>query len=325
MSKILSIPINIRTQLQNTLSQWKSNNLIQNWGINMTSQIIKSGHAPLRTSTCNLTIAYSHSISPYQLSTVSNIYSTKKEAEKHAVYLCFQKLKQDSQKSKFNVEDSLYCPDCHEYVPEDELFVSSSLTTEYNSSSGNNISNKTRQPSILTSSTLNSDNKTTSRKRVSSFKKSLSKHSIVAPVITFPLFPVQQPNNNYNDNIYILVDLENKPNTRNIEMFAKYNNVKIIKFVGKQHSNRKYGNIIIDSMHRDAVDHAISVYIGGILSSISGDKTIIIYTGDRFGSTVQDFCKNDVLHMAHDIDIIEYIDTKYENEHKDEYLILKKK
>jgi len=131
-----------------------------------------------------------------------------------------------------------------------------------------------------------------------------------------PLFPIKKSNEDYEHNIYILIDIENKPNTKLIDKYCgKYSNINIIKFVGKQHSNRKLGNIIVDSMYRDAADHAISFYIGGIVASVSGNITIIIYTGDRFASAVKEFCKFPgikVEHMAHSEDIIQYLSNNFQ-------------
>jgi hypothetical protein len=131
----------------------------------------------------------------------------------------------------------------------------------------------------------------------------------------YPLLPVITPNPDFNFALYILMDIENKPNTNPIDCLAsKYANVLPLKFVGINHPNRKKGNIIVKSSYKDAADHAISLYIGGIIQSVNIPTDIIIYTGDRFASALQEFCNYDninVYHMAHSEDVIEHM-----NQHK---------
>lgn len=129
--------------------------------------------------------------------------------------------------------------------------------------------------------------------------------------VIYPLLPVITPSPNFVFALYILMDIENKPNTKAIESLSnKYANVLPLKFVGVNHPNRKKGNIIVKSSYKDAADHAISLYIGGIIQSVNIPTDIIIYTGDRFASALQEFCNYDninVYHMAHSEDVIEHI------------------
>ena len=129
----------------------------------------------------------------------------------------------------------------------------------------------------------------------------------------YPLIPVVLPDNSHQFAVYILIDIENKPNTEAIEhMTKKMENVITLKFVGVNHSNRKKGNIIVKSSYKDAADHAISLYLGAIVQAISIKTDVIIYTGDRFGSALQELCNFDmvnVYHMAHSEDVIQHLQT----------------
>lgn len=134
----------------------------------------------------------------------------------------------------------------------------------------------------------------------------------------YPLLPVVLPKEYHNGFLYILCDIENKPNTDTIEKYMdNFDNVIVLKFISKNNPNRNKGNIIVNSSYNDASDHAISMYIGGILQSVKIPVEIIVYTGDRFASGLQEFCSFDSLeihhnvhHMAHSEDIIKFINEQ---------------
>jgi len=90
----MEIPANIRTQLQNQLTQWKSNSSLLDWDLTLTENIIERYHPPSRTVTCMLTITY-HDLSNYQTMHTSLPYATKKDAERHAVFMSYEQLQKD--------------------------------------------------------------------------------------------------------------------------------------------------------------------------------------------------------------------------------------
>lgn len=130
----------------------------------------------------------------------------------------------------------------------------------------------------------------------------------------YPLLPVIQPQKHHTSFLYVLADIENKPNTKNIdEIIQQFENTIILKFISNNHHNRSNGNIIVNSGYKDAADHAISMYTGGIIQSVSIPVDIIIYTGDRFAGALQELCQFEharVYYMAHSSDIIDHI-SKY--------------
>lgn len=129
----------------------------------------------------------------------------------------------------------------------------------------------------------------------------------------YPLIPVVLPDSSFQFAVYVLIDIENKPNTSQIEkMTQKLENVITLKFVGVNHPNRKKGNIIVKSSYKDAADHAMSLYLGGIVQAISVRTDVIIYTGDRFASALQELCNFDmvhVYHMAHWEDVVQHLES----------------
>lgn len=279
-----TIPPNIRTILQNQLNQWKKHKQIRDFEIKLTENLVQQYEPPSRTSTCTLTITYD-TMPPYQTIKTSHPYSTKKDAERHAVYLCYQQLTQDSIQ---HGKDEYHYIDCGP----------SSSDIDNSDDEGAQSDNGIRSsPKLLSNNSI----------------KPLYKQKHKPKLLS--LFPVEMPDKAYPNYIYILVDTENKPKTDSIERLSEYGNIKIIKFVGKQHANRKLGNIHVDSMYRDAADHAISFYMGALTASFEGHKTIIVYTGDRFASANKEFCSMipnmDVQHMAHGEDILHFLDVKF--------------
>lgn len=103
----------------------------------------------------------------------------------------------------------------------------------------------------------------------------------------------------------VLIDLENYPqiNTPNF-LNSIFENIEFKGFVGKCSSHAqmnlssKYPFVdveIVDSAHKDAVDHYISMYVGTILQKYlqkyDGKLNLIILTRDRFGGSACDAIK----------------------------------
>lgn len=253
------IPIDMKTQLNNTLAIKKKNKEILSYVLTYTYQEISKNYPQSYKSICEVNILYDNK-PPYKLRMHSDAFSNKADADRQSAFLCYNQIIYDIKKNQLSIDS---------------------------------YDNKTIFESIEPSTNQQS---------------SLSDKQEI-----YPLLPVMLPNYNYPFVIYILIDIENKPNTKSIEDIAsQYDNVMVLKFVGVNHPNRKKGNIIVKSNYQDAADHAISLYTGGIIQSIEVKTNIIIYTGDRFGSALQEFSDFElvnVYHMAHSEDVIEHLNS----------------
>lgn len=103
--------------------------------------------------------------------------------------------------------------------------------------------------------------------------------------------------------VFVIVDFEN---ISNLNQVARLNNVKIptknvhiVKVAGFCSSVKQNADIVVRSNRNDAVDHYIG-YLIGLLESRKQSPIIYIISRDKFGSCLQDFCKN-VTHCA-DVD-----------------------
>jgi hypothetical protein len=270
------IPIDMKTILNNTLSQMKKKKQLETYMVKYEDIIVSTNYPQSRKSCCEITISSTDNTQTlYRLKMTSEDFSKKSEAERQVAYMCYNQIMYDFKEELQN--DYASSGEDSYFSDEAESFPSSVIT-------------HTRQPK--------------QKKQIKVLQKIQHQYS-------YPLLPVVVPNNGYSFFIYILADIENKPNTKKLEKYIeKFTNVILLKFVGINHPNRKNGNIVVKSSYKDAADHAITMYVGGIIQAVTVFVDIIIYTGDRFGSAVQEFCDfetSNVYHMAHTEDIEEHI------------------
>lgn len=84
--------------------------------------------------------------------------------------------------------------------------------------------------------------------------------------------------------------------------------VSVIKFAGKISTLKATADVIVNSTRKDAVDHYIGYYIGGLITKYPDlDKThsIHILTRDHFASCIEDFNPN----IKHNVDVPDLIST----------------
>lgn len=284
------IPFDMKTQLNNLLAAKKKEKVIKTYEIKYIDKIISFNYPQTRQSTCLINIKFD-SASPYHLKMTSRILSKKSDTERDVAYSCYNQLLYDMGIS--------YKEPVHNYVP---ILKSKS----------NRKSKKYWKKEDITFGDSDPSNSNSSEDEMS-YLDEFESNGIPSPVL-YPLHPVIKPSPYHPMFIYILVDLENKPHTKHIESYVnEFNNVKVLKFVGVNHPQRKNGNVIVKSCYKDAADHAISMYVGGITETTTVPAEVIIYTGDRFASGLQEICQYEninVYHMAHTEDIIEFL-SKY--------------
>jgi hypothetical protein len=289
------IPIDMKTILNNTLSQMKKKKQLETYMVKYEDIVVSLNYPQSRKSCCEVTISSTNTTQPlYRLKMTSEEFSKKSEAERQVAYMCYHQVMYDFKEELHN-----------DYA--------SSGEDSYFSDEAESLSS-----SLIACPDCPVENIT---EEIKSDKKVTKDQSI------YSLLPVVLPNHNYSFSIYILADIENKPNTAKLEKYIEqFTNVILLKFVGVNHPNRSKGNIIVKSSYKDAADHAITMYVGGIIQAVPISVDIIIYTGDRFGSAVQEFCDFEtahVYHMAHIEDIQEHIGQyKYINSGKLKELIL---
>jgi len=156
---------------------------------------------------------------------------------------------------------------------------------------------------------LDNSNKTldNSNKTLDDLNKTIDNHIIKSNTTT-----VSKINNIFDDvlntndmlnMVFILVDFEN---ISNLNQVARLYNVKIpakdihiVKIAGFCSSVKQNADIVVRSNRKDAVDHYIG-YLIGMLESRKQSPIIYIISRDKFGSCLQDFCRN-VTHCA-DVD-----------------------
>ena len=84
--------------------------------------------------------------------------------------------------------------------------------------------------------------------------------------------------------------------------------VSVIKFAGKISTLKATADVIVNSTRKDAVDHYIGYYVGGLIMKYPDlDKThsIHILTRDHFASCIEDFNPN----IKHNVDVPDLIST----------------
>jgi hypothetical protein len=280
------IPVDMKTQLNNLLAQKKKKKQIKKYTIVYKDVVLSKDLPQSRHSVCNINIILPDETS-YQIELKGDTFGNKKDAERHVAYQCYNQIISDlddietynqpicnfGAKGRF----ALNMPNI-DALDEDEIVFSSSKVTSninMNVDVDVNVNNWAKNAQI------------------------------------YPLLPIVAPKSRHSRYLYILCDIENKPNTTVIEdLVTKYDDMIVLKFVGHNHPNRGKGNIVVKSSYPDAADHAISMYVGGIIQSVTIPVDIIIYTGDKFASGLKEFCYFDninVYHMAHSVDILEHI------------------
>jgi hypothetical protein len=285
------IPIDMKTILNNDLSQMKKRKQLNTYIVKYEDIIVSSNYPQSRKSCCEIVISLIDNTQPvYQLKFTSEEFSKKSDAERQVAYMCYEQVMRDFREE--SDDDSASSGEDSYFSDEVESLHSSVIVHPEKPKEEN------RQKAIKSDSELN-----------------------------YPLLPVLSPDSKYSFFVYILADIENKPNTKKLEKYiSKFSNIILLKFVGVNHPNRKKGNIVVKSSYKDAADHAITMYVGGIIQSVTIPLDIIIYTGDSFGSAVQEFCDFDskyVYHLAHIEDIEKHIQKySYIDSDKGKELIL---
>lgn len=99
---------------------------------------------------------------------------------------------------------------------------------------------------------------------------------------------------NKNKTVYVLIDFENIPKLDDIALLNNFKienkTIKVLKIAGFCSGVKANADIIVRSNRKDAVDHYISYMVGLLESACSPE--IYVVTRDKFGSCLQDFCKN---------------------------------
>lgn len=284
------IPIDMKTQLNNLLAQRKKKKQIKKYTITYKDVILSKNIPQSRYSICNINITLLDDTS-YRIELKGNTFGNKKDAERHVAYQCYNQILSDFENmntESFNIKSKYYQPIC-------------------------NFGTKGRFALNLPNINASDEDEIV----FSSSKVNVNVKNGAKSAQIYPLLPIVAPKSRHSRYLYILCDIENKPNTAVIEdLVIKYDDMIVLKFVGHNHPNREKGNIVVKSSYPDAADHAISMYVGGIIQSVSIPVDIIIYTGDKFASGLKEFCHFDnvnVYHMAHSVDILEHIQKWNQN------------
>jgi hypothetical protein len=126
---------------------------------------------------------------------------------------------------------------------------------------------------------------------------------------TISIFDLIKEDYDMSNTIIVIVDFEN---ISCLDQVAQLYNVVIpkktiyvVKVAGFCSSVKQNADIIVRSNRKDAVDHYIS-YLIGLLESKEISPIIYIVSRDKFGSCLQDFCKN-VTHCSDVSDFLHYI------------------
>jgi hypothetical protein len=173
----------------------------------------------------------------------------------------------------------------------------------------------------LESHVYQSDYSTVDMELENGFTSSKNNSSVVSKLGKISLFPLYVPvQSDYI--IYILVDFDNKPQTDKIIMFTdKFINVCVISFAHYINPKKDLANITVGSCKDDAVDHIISGYTSRIIERLySIEKTIIILSGDKFGSIHTDMAYRgeypltNIQHFSSQKDVIDYLSCLYHYE-----------
>lgn len=135
--------------------------------------------------------------------------------------------------------------------------------------------------------------------------------------------------------MYVLIDYENVNSLRMLNKIyedVSGNKVEVLKFLSYNHhmADRGDASHIVHSAGSDSVDHAISMYVGMILSYQSESKsesdsesdfgklTIIVLTGDGFGERLQNMTQwtsigksmdSTVIHLRSEASCIKTLDS----------------
>jgi hypothetical protein len=128
--------------------------------------------------------------------------------------------------------------------------------------------------------------------------------------------------------MYVLIDYENVNSLRmlnNVYEDASGNKVEVLKFLSYNHhmADRGDASHIVHSAGSDSVDHAISMYVGMLLSYQSKSKsksesTIIVLTGDGFGERLQNMTQwapigesmeSTVIHLRSEASCVKTLDS----------------
>ena len=110
--------------------------------------------------------------------------------------------------------------------------------------------------------------------------------------------------------VIIIVDFENISRLDDVaklyDVVIPNKDVIVLKVAGFCSSIKHNADIVVRSNRKDAVDHYIS-YLVGLLESENTCPITYIITRDKFGSCLQDFCKN-VTHCSDVTDFFDMID-----------------
>lgn len=107
--------------------------------------------------------------------------------------------------------------------------------------------------------------------------------------------------------VLVVVDFENISRMDELSRLEKFastvpNSITIIKVAGFCSSMKDKADIVVRSNRKDSVDHYIS-YLVGLIESKDESPKIYVISRDKFGSCLQDFCKN----VKHCSDVIDFI------------------
>jgi hypothetical protein len=129
--------------------------------------------------------------------------------------------------------------------------------------------------------------------------------------------------------MYVLIDYENVNKLQHLHnTFSKPgdNDAKIFKFLGYSHHKAETDEAshIVHSGGSDAVDHAISVFVGILIAKhkISSKMSIVILTKDLFAERVHNMLSNscggpEVKHIPSERQCVEFLHTRgYEQTNK---------
>jgi hypothetical protein len=100
--------------------------------------------------------------------------------------------------------------------------------------------------------------------------------------------------------VHILVDYENISNKKDNDILDQLNSTDLctVTRFASYGSTVKNADIIVNSMHKDSVDHYITMYIGKLLGEQPNyleNTTIYVLTRDSFGACLHDF-DNRIIH-----------------------------
>jgi len=133
---------------------------------------------------------------------------------------------------------------------------------------------------------------------------------------TASIFDLLEVSDDLSNDIIIIVDFENVQKLDQLALLYDVvipdKDIHIVKIAGFCSCVKHNADIVVRSNRKDAVDHYIS-YLIGLLESGKTYPIIYVITRDKFGSCLQDFCKN-VTHCSDVMDFLNIISNIQEYE-----------